>query len=166
MIKYSNFLRFIAKVRVFFLWPAAILYLLSQVVLYDSYSWILAGILLYYPFHQLGYSIGGHKMFSHRSFTSVDWYPYLSVIITSICFYGSPMALAISHREHHKHADTDQDPHNPAHGRWHAFLGWIWSYKLSPPSAKIAVDLNQDYPFLKTYEKIELKLLTGFFIIV
>lgn len=166
MINYLTFKKYITRLRVFFLWPLAIVYLISQIFLYDSYWWVLAGIALYYPFHQLGYSIGGHKMFTHRAFESNNWYPYVSVILTSICFFGSPMGLAISHREHHRYADTNKDPHNPAHGRWHAFMGWIWSYKIPPPDAKVAADLNRDYPFIKKYDRIEWLVLPTFFIIV
>jgi stearoyl-CoA desaturase (delta-9 desaturase) len=166
MHTYFKFVRMFDKFKLFFLWPAAILYLISQIFLFDSYTWIIAGILLYYPMHQLGYAMGGHKLFSHRSYTPVAWYPYVAAIIGSICFQGNPVMSALIHRQHHRYADTEHDPHSPCHGRWHAFLGWAWAYTPPPPSAKIAADLINDYPFLKTYEKIEWMVMPAFYIIM
>lgn len=129
-------------------------------------TWTLWGLAAYYVFHQLGFSIGVHKLFAHRAFESVDWYPYLSVVISSICFYGNPLTNAIVHRLHHRYADTDQDPHSPIRGKWHAFMGWSLSYQLPPPSARIVADLVRDYPFLQRYAKIEWLVQPVFFIIM
>lgn len=161
---YLKFIKIFSKFRLFFLLPTAIVYLISQLFLFDSYTWVLAGILLYYLFHQLGFSIGTHKLFAHRSFTPVTWFPYLSAIVGSICFYPNPVMTAIVHRMHHKYVDTDKDPHSPCHGRWHAFFGWLWKYQVPPPSARIGVDLIRDFPFLKTYEKIEWAVLPAFYV--
>ena len=161
---YSNFVTVVTKFKLFVVLPAAILYLISQLFLFNNYTWILTGILLYYVFHFLGYSIGGHKLFSHRTFTPVVWFPYVTVIIASICFYGNPIMSAVVHRTHHRYADTDQDPHSPCKGRWHAFFGWLIGYK--QPSTRIAADLVRDFPFLKTYEKIEWIILPVFYITV
>lgn len=163
MIFYAKFLVLFSRFRVFVLWPAAVLYLLTELIRYQDFTWVLAGILIFYPLHQLSYSIGGHKLFAHRTFTPNSWYPYLTTILLSICFYGSPIMLSIIHREHHRYADTDQDPHSPTKGRWHAFLGWAWNYTPPPPSANIGGDLVRDFPFLKSYEKIEWLVFPIFF---
>jgi stearoyl-CoA desaturase (delta-9 desaturase) len=146
-----NFIRF----RTFFLWPLAIVYLLWQMFLIQDPTWILLGLFLYYIFHQLGLGIGYHKLFAHRAFTPVAWYPPVAVVVGSMCFQGDPIVSSIVHRQHHQHADTDQDPHSPIKNRWHAFWGWMWKYELPPPSAKIASDLGRDFPFLIKYSKIE-----------
>ena len=73
---------------------------------------------------------------------------------------------AIVHRQHHRYADTDKDPHSPCRGRWHAFVGWMWNYTPPPPSEQIAADLLRDYPFLKTYGKIEYAVLPTFYLIL
>lgn len=157
-----NFVRF----KIFFLWPSAIVYLLWQIILFQDPTWILLGVLIYYPFHQLGFGIGGHKLFAHRSFVSARWFPYVSMLLGSICFYGNPVMGAIVHRQHHLYADTALDPHSPMHGRWHAFIGWNWSYTPPPPSAQIAADLIRDYPFLRIYEKIEWLVLPVFYTVL
>jgi fatty-acid desaturase len=166
MKTYSNFVTAISKFKLFFVLPASIVYLVFQLFLFDSYTWVPVGILLYYFFHQFGYSIGFHKLFSHRTFTPVVWFPYVAAVIGSICFFGNPIMSSIVHRCHHRHADTELDPHSPVRSRWHAFFGWLFSYRPPPASARIAADLVRDFPFLKTYEKIEWIILPAFYITV
>ena len=147
--KYYNFVKF------FLLLPAIIMYLFYMMVTHDSHVWILFGLMLYYPFHQLGFSIGIHKLLAHAAFDPKSWYPKLSVVIASICFFGDPVASVMIHRLHHKYADTDNDPHSPVHGRLHAFVTWILTYKPPRAGAYFATDILKKYPFLKTYRRIE-----------
>ena len=123
----------------------------------DPYWWlvVISGILLYFPVHQLGPAIGYHKLFVHRSFDPRPWYPYLSAFIGSIAFFGDPMNAAMVHRNHHRYADTDKDPHSPIHGRFHAYLGWIATYKPSLRDSIVVTDLARDYPWLVIYRKHE-----------
>lgn len=161
---YNRFLGYFSKFRIFFLWPLTCVFLVWQMVVFEDPTWILMGILLHHPFHQLGFAIGGHKLFAHRAFVPKDWYPYLSAFVASISFHGNPIMAAIVHREHHRYSDSDLDPHSPVNGRWHAFMGWMWNYSPPPPSARIAADLVRDFPFLKTYEKVEWMVLPVFYI--
>ena len=146
---YYNFAKF------FIALPLIVAYLLYTAVVGDSHIWILFGLILYYPFHQLGFSIGIHKLLSHASFEPKSWYPKLSVVIGSICFFGDPVASVVIHRLHHKYADTDKDPHSPTQGRWHAFILWILTYKPPKVGAYFAADVLKKYPFLKTYRRFE-----------
>lgn len=120
----------------------------------DKY-WILFGILLYFPFHQLGFNIGLHKLFSHRQFKPVPWYPYLAVFIASICFFGNPIRNVLMHRLHHKYSDTDKDPHFPIWGRWHSFRSLFITHKPPDDSHRYLTDLDRDFKFLKKYKRIE-----------
>lgn len=139
--------------------------LLTVFVILSMYTstdkwWILYGILLYYPFHQLGWSIGMHKLFSHRSFTPVRWYPLVAVIVSSICFYGTPAVLIAIHRIHHKYSespeDADKDPHSPCISRWHSFAGWFLTYKFPSDVRDYIKDIDRDFKFLQSYNRIEL----------
>lgn len=62
---------------------------------------------------------------------------------------GGPTAYALAHRWHHLHSDTNLDPHNPAHGRWHAFIGWTFT----TPATSIPVSVIRDF-FIKENEWI------------
>lgn len=116
---------------------------------------VLAGVVLYYPIHQLGQGIGYHKLFAHRAFTPRAWYPYLATFIASTAFYGDPLSAAMIHRLHHRYADTAQDPHSPMHGRFHAYLGWMRTYTPDVKDARCVVDLIRDYPWMVGFRQWE-----------
>lgn len=148
-------MRFYTLTKLFLLVPLLTLYILVSMAS-DSGWWIFFGILLYYPFHQLGFSIGIHKLLSHRAFKPVFWYPYVAVFISSICFYGNPIFNVLIHRLHHRYSDTDKDPHSPAHGRWHAFAGWMYKYNPPTMAARYLLDIDRDFKFLKKYSEVEI----------
>lgn len=162
----SLFFKNHARFKTFFVWPAMAVFVVWSAINATDYRWVFWGLATYYAFHHLGFGIGGHKLFAHRAFEPVAWYPYVAAVISSICFFGAPVMNAIVHRQHHRYADTDRDPHSPTKGRWHAFVGWMWHYQPPPPSANICADLIRDYPFLKTYEKVEPLVQPMFFITV
>ena len=66
-------------------------------------------------------SVGYHRLFCHGSFkTSPFWHWFFSV--SGVAFmYSSPLQWAVTHATHHRHADTDRDPH-PESTRMHALL--------------------------------------------
>lgn len=126
--------------------------------LYGTDHWplvLVCGVLLYYPIHQLGQGIGYHKLFGHRAFKPRAWYPYLATGIASIAFYGDPLSSALIHRLHHRHSDTELDPHSPTKGRFHAYVGWMATYRPSPRDAMIVSDLIREYPWMVKYRKFE-----------
>jgi stearoyl-CoA desaturase (delta-9 desaturase) len=43
-----------------------------------------------------------------------------------------PLWWAGNHRDHHRFADTDRDPHSPQQGVWWSHIGWILSGKYGP----------------------------------
>jgi len=116
---------------------------------------VVVGLLLYYPIHQLGQAIGYHKLFSHRAFVAKPWYPYVACFFASIAFYGDPLSAAMIHRIHHKNSDTDKDPHSPLHGRLHAYVGWMATYKPQTVDARGISDLLRDFPWMVTFRKYE-----------
>jgi fatty-acid desaturase len=117
--------------------------------------YVLAGVLLYYPVHQLGQAIGYHKLFAHRAFKPNKWYPYVATFVASIAFYGDPLSSAMIHRIHHRYSDKEGDPHSPVKGRFHAYLGWMWRYKPDPKEARSVVDLIRDFPWMVGYRRYE-----------
>lgn len=116
---------------------------------------VVAGLFLYYPVQQLGQAIGYHKLFAHRSFKPRAWYPYLSAFVGSIAFYGDPLSAAMIHRIHHRYSDEEKDPHSPNKGYFHAYIGWMATYKPSTRDAMCVSDLMRDYPWMVTFRKYE-----------
>lgn len=116
---------------------------------------LVIGFLLHYPVHNLGNAIGYHKLFSHSSFVPVKWYPKLSAFLSSISFFGDPLTYAITHRLHHKYADTNKDPHSPSNGKIHAYIGWVLTFVPSNKDKLIISDLIRKYPWVVPYMKFE-----------
>jgi stearoyl-CoA desaturase (delta-9 desaturase) len=95
----------------------------------------------------LGVTIGYHRLFSHRSFATYRWVERLLMILGCMAGQSSPFFWIATHRLHHRHSDTDGDPHSPfiANGRslglWRGFLhahaGWFRSHGSGYPMETI-----------------------------
>ena len=85
----------------------------------------------------LGVTLGFHRLFSHRSFTtfrSVE----CALMILGCTAGGAPFFWIATHRAHHRHSDRDGDPHSPhiwagrrlglLWGFWHSYFEWLHSY--------------------------------------
>ena len=77
----------------------------SLYLLYSLFIWNIIGCL--------GVSIGYHRLLAHKSFRSYRWFERLCVLIGCLSTGGSPISWAGTHRMHHDHLDTKQDPHSP-----------------------------------------------------
>lgn len=96
------------------------------------------GYLIIYIY---GINIFYHRYWSHRQFKPNQWVLKFFTLAGTMAMIGGPTAYALAHRWHHMHSDTDKDPHNPAHGRWHAFIGWTFT----TPSDAIPVSVIKDF---------------------
>jgi fatty-acid desaturase len=114
----------------------------------SPYWWIYT-IIGYFLFSVIGISIGYHRYLSHKSFKTRKIYQRIMLWCGVMAAQGTPIFWAIIHRGyHHKHTDTDLDPHSPRHGFWHSYLGWL--FKIRPVmNTKYVLDLmkNQDVFF-------------------
>ena len=126
--------------------------------LLSDQHWLLIlvlGVLLQFPIHHLGHGIGHHRLFSHNAFDPVNWYPYVSVFLSSISFFGDPLGYAIVHRLHHRYADTAKDPHSPKDGFFHSYIGWITKFNPTLKQKLIVADLIRKYKWMLSYSKFE-----------
>lgn len=107
--------------------------------------WWVSFIAGYFFMNVIGIAIGYHRFFSHRGF-EVNRIAKLFLLYSGvIAAQGSPIFWAGVHRGgHHKHADTDADPHNPKDGFWHSLV--LWQFRLTDGDVKIRpiVDLLRD----------------------
>lgn len=81
--------------------------------------------VLCYIWHALGVTIGYHRLLSHRSFACSKAVEYFWVLPGYLAFEGSPIWWTAIHRAHHKHVDTELDPHSPKYGLGNAHVGWL-----------------------------------------
>lgn len=100
-------------------------------------SWTEVGILaVMYTVTALGVTIGYHRLFTHRSFQTYRILEVLLAVMGSMAVQGPLIEWVATHRRHHQHSDSAEDPHSPhRHGEgffavlagwWHAHVGWLF----------------------------------------
>lgn len=109
--------------------------------------------VLFYIWHGLGVTIGYHRLLSHRTFRCPKIVEYFLVLPGYLAFEGSPIWWATIHRAHHRHVDTELDPHSPRFGIANAHFGWLMhpTYQSHIDPSTQAKDLTSDpvYRFLE-----------------
>lgn len=81
-------------------------------LIYNFNWWLLLfGYCLSKIFNMLGHEIGMHRLWSHKSFKTTKYKEMLLHIFSFPILFGSTIVYAGVHRDHHKYADTDKDPH-------------------------------------------------------
>ena len=68
-----------------------------------------------------------HRYFSHKSFSTGRLTQFLFAALGAASTQRGPLWWAAHHRNHHRHADTDQDPHRPGDGLFWSHMGWFLS---------------------------------------
>ena len=63
-----------------------------------------------------------HRYFAHRSFRTSRAVQFIFAVIGAASTQRGPLWWAAHHRNHHRHADTELDPHSPT------IYGFIWSH--------------------------------------
>ena len=100
-------------------------------------DWLYLALLgVMYCLTGLGITIGFHRLFTHKSFSTFRPIEALFAILGSMATEGPILNWVGSHRRHHQHSDDHDDPHSPNHwgggvfgtlrGLWHAHMGWIF----------------------------------------
>jgi stearoyl-CoA desaturase (delta-9 desaturase) len=72
----------------------------------------------------LGVTVGYHRLLTHRSFRTIKPVEYFLSWLGSLNLQGGPIHWTATHRLHHQHSDTEQDPHTPRHGFFWAHMKW------------------------------------------
>ncbi|MBZ0185131.1 MAG: acyl-CoA desaturase, partial [Candidatus Obscuribacterales bacterium] len=81
--------------------------------------------IAFYAWHAIGVTVGYHRLLSHRTFACSKIVEYLLVLPGYLAFEGSPIWWSTIHRAHHRHTDTELDPHSPKFGLFYAHVGWL-----------------------------------------
>jgi stearoyl-CoA desaturase (delta-9 desaturase) len=76
-------------------------------------------------FGAIGLTAGGHRLWSHRSY-SAKLPLRIFLMLAHTCGVQGPIyGWSVGHRLHHKYSETDADPNNPYRGLFYAHIGWI-----------------------------------------
>ncbi len=79
--------------------------------------WWCAAFGMYFAFSCLGITTTFHRYLSHNSFKfRYRWMERLFILLGTLAGTGSGLAWVAVHKEHHRHSDTEHDPHSPLNG--------------------------------------------------
>jgi stearoyl-CoA desaturase (delta-9 desaturase) len=72
---------------------------------------------------------GYHRYFAHRAFRLSRPVQFVFALGGLTAAQKGPLWWAANHRDHHRYADTERDPHSPQKGFWWSHIGWVLSGK-------------------------------------
>jgi stearoyl-CoA desaturase (delta-9 desaturase) len=113
-------------------WPMVVYLTLTHVAaiigLYTipkCHKYTLVWAFLLWPISGLGITAGVHRLWAHRSYKASFPLRVFLMLVNSIANQGSIYHWSRDHRVHHKHSETDADPHNATRGFFYAHMGWL-----------------------------------------
>lgn len=123
-----------------------------------TFSWpgLIAFLVMTVITGCLGITLGFHRLLSHRSFTASKPLKYFLAFCGCLALQGGPLRWVATHRLHHKHADTPNDPHSSQEGFWWSHLVWNFYQQPELESAdtmkRFALDIYND-PVLRFMDR-------------
>ena len=107
----------------------AIVALLPQ---FCSWGSFLVFIFSFWLTGCFGLTLGYHRLLAHRSFEVPLWFERIIATLGALSYQFGPLRWVSIHRQHHRHSDTELDPHNSEEGFWWSHMGWLFK---NPPYA-------------------------------
>ncbi len=74
----------------------------------------------------LGVGLGYHRLLTHRSFKAPKWLEYTLTTFGTMSMQNEAYKWVATHRLHHQHTETPQDPHTTRPSFIWAHIGWIF----------------------------------------
>ncbi|XP_037073756.1 acyl-CoA desaturase-like, partial [Pollicipes pollicipes] len=78
-----------------------------------------------YAIGGMGVTAGAHRLWSHRSYSARLPLRVLLMLMYTMAGQNHIYEWARDHRLHHRHSETDADPHNASRGFFFAHCGWL-----------------------------------------
>ncbi|MEK6279069.1 MAG: acyl-CoA desaturase [Acidobacteriota bacterium] len=109
-----------------------------------------------YVVRMIGITVGFHRYFSHRTYKTSRTFQLLLAVLGTTAAQQGPLWWAAHHRDHHRFADTKNDPHSPSmQGFWWSHVGWILAPQNQKTNYKLVPDLIK-FPELRFLNKFYL----------
>ncbi|XP_026732864.1 acyl-CoA Delta(11) desaturase-like [Trichoplusia ni] len=89
----------------------------------------LLSAYLLFVFSSVSVTAGVHRLWSHRAYKAKLPLRIFLLFFYTMAYQGSVLHWVRDHRVHHKHCDTDADPHNSKKGFFFAQIGWMLAKK-------------------------------------
>lgn len=135
-----------------------LIFLLTPIALVMSSSlWIttISFFISYFLIYLIGCNLY-HRYWSHKQIQLNKKVEYIITVLGLFSMTGDPLNYARTHRWHHMKTDTDDDPHSPIHGKWHAFVGWMFKPRIDIPLLIIKDLLKTEFKYLQTLGKFQI----------
>ena len=111
-----------------------------------TFDWIVCVTL--YVVRMFFVTAGYHRYFSHRTFKTSRWFQAFLAFASQTSAQKGILWWAANHRVHHRHSDTELDPHSrKVHGFWESHVGWIMGSSHEETDYSLVKDLAK-YPEL------------------
>ena len=105
-------------------------------------------------------SLFAHRAWSHKSWTPNSLIEFFGLLIFTLTMTGSSVGWVSTHRQHHIHSDTENDPHSPYYvSRWKIQF-MLWDDEIQPYCIKDIIKKSLHVWFLKYYWFVNLAWLT------
>ncbi len=98
-----------------------------------------------------------HRLITHRSYQAPRLVWWLGSFLAASAGQMGPSWWKAHHQQHHRHVDTNQDPHSPLNhlggwrGFWHSQWGWLLAPGFHP--AQLPADVEAD-PVLRLIDRL------------
>jgi stearoyl-CoA desaturase (delta-9 desaturase) len=79
-----------------------------------SVAWLSVSLLMYFLMICCGVSITYHRALTHKALIMPKWLERTFATFACMAGTGSPIMWVMTHRQHHRHADKEGDPHPPS----------------------------------------------------
>lgn len=89
-----------------------------------SWTGLIVMIIGVHVFGQ-GINLCYHRLLTHRSFKVPRWVEHVFTVIALCCMQDTPARWVANHRYHHRHSDTQPDPHSPLVNFLWSHVGWL-----------------------------------------
>lgn len=109
-------------------------------------------VIGYFIFSCLGFVIGLHRYYAHRSFSfKTDILKHFFTIVSVLSVRGSPLGWSYIHRLHHKHSDTELDPHHANRVKLKILVPYFMNFGESIQKRIITDLLSKKHIFINDY---------------
>lgn len=120
---------------------------------------ILEMFIGYFLLSCVGVTVFYHRYLSHHSFKTNKAFEIIGIILGILAGRGSPIGWVSVHRQHHKYADVENDPHPPG---WRIFFPYLMYFKPTPYAIRDLI-FNKYHMFIDKYYNL---ILLAFVIIL
>ncbi|HMF56883.1 MAG TPA: fatty acid desaturase [Pyrinomonadaceae bacterium] len=91
------------------------------------FSWkaLIVSLIILWVAGGFGIGMGYHRLLTHRGYKTPKWMEYVLTVCGTLALQSGTLQWVTTHRIHHAHTETEQDPHTPRQGTWWSHIGWI-----------------------------------------